>query len=171
MSMDGNLARTLDTAREAVVTNRHSHARLELFLGTWRTTGRQSDCPFGRAGTIVALETYQWLSGERFMIHRLDGRIDDEPLACIEVIGTGSAQASCPVHTFYGDGRSNEWSLSEENGVWLLTGEWHLAGSVYFVRSSVWFTNGGNTRAGKWEYSKDGGAFHTFWEVTSSKTT
>lgn len=149
----------------------HPQGRLSLFLGTWRTTGRQYDCPFGGAGSIVALETYQWLSGERFMIHRLDGRIDDDPLACVEVIANDAARSMCLVHSYYDDGHSNDWQLFERDGTWHLEGHWQQAGKLIAVRCTIWFQNGGNTRAAKWEYSDDGESFQPFWEVTSSKIT
>lgn len=148
-----------------------SSARLELFLGTWRTSGRQYDCPFGRAGSIVMLETYQWLAGERYMIHRVDGRIDDDPLACIEIISNDSSRSACVVHSYYDDGRSNEWQLDEHAGAWRLQGSWRLRNESIAVRATIWFQNGGNTRATKWEYSQGGQPFQPFWEVTSSKTT
>ena len=149
----------------------YSHARLDLFLGTWRTTGRQYECPFGPTGSLVALETYQWLSGERFMIHRLDGRIDDDPLACIEIISNDATRAACLVRSYYDDGGSNEWQLVEQEGAWRLDGHWPQAGNLIAVRCTIWFQNGGNTRAAKWEYSQGGESFQPFWEATSSKIT
>ncbi len=151
--------------------NKTSLEHLNVFHGKWLTSGTQHQGPLGDAAKITAVETYEWLPGERFLIHRFDGRVGDNPAACIEVIGRDAADDDYPVNTFYNNGVANQWRLNERDGSWLLTGKWDAGGEPADVRCTTVFSDDGCAMAGKWEYSRDGSNWETFWEVDARKQT
>jgi hypothetical protein len=138
--------------------------RLDAFVGQWKKEGRAHDGPFGPAAQIQAMETFEWLPGGAFLIHRLEGRVGDQKIACIEIIGHEPSHDDCAAHTFYSDGRHTVWRVRERDGVWT----WTTAGPLQ-VRCTSVFGNGGNAMTGTWEYSSDGSIWHVFWDTTLLK--
>ncbi|MFY9558389.1 MAG: DUF1579 family protein [Blastocatellia bacterium] len=145
------------------------HKRLDVFAGEWNMAGQQYESSFGTAAKISAVESYEWLPGGFFLVHRLEGRLDDQEMACIEIIGHDASSRSYPVHTFYNDGKANEWEARERDGVWTLTGDWPAADKLWRVRCTTVFGESGNTRTSKWERSSNGSKWETFWEVKATK--
>jgi hypothetical protein len=144
-------------------------SRLDAFVGRWNLEGRAHDGPFGPTATVTAVETYDWLPGGLYLIHRFTGRLGDKPMACIEIIDYDEASESYLTRSFYGDGTSNVWRSREHDGTWTLAGEWQAGGEVLLVRCTAVFGDGGRTLTGKWEYSDNGSGWHPFWETKATK--
>ena len=142
---------------------------LQVFAGKWLTNGQQHESAVGPAAKITAVETYEWLPGDRFLIHRFDGLVGDDPAVCIEVIGRDAANEDYPVYTYYHNGARNEWRLHERDGAWLMTGQWDIGGKRTDVRCTLVFSDDRDAMAGKWEYADGAHAWHTFWEVDARK--
>ena len=143
--------------------------RLQSFVGTWETEGQQYESPLGPAAKVKARETYEWMTGRAFLVHRFEGRVGDKPAACIDVIGSESAGAY-PVHTFYDNGFVGEWRLQERGPSWILTGSWPVGGKDLKVRCTL-IDNGGDTLTSRWEYAEDGGDdWKPSWDVKSVRT-
>ena len=153
------------------MSTRTSLNHLKPFTGKWLTTGQQYQSAVGPAAKITAVETYEWLPGDRFLIHRFDGLVGDEPAVCIEVIGRDAANEDYPVHTFYNNGVTAKWLLHERNGAWLLTGHWDIAGKLTDVRCTLVFSDSGEAMAGRWEHAVKNGSTHwvPFWEVEARR--
>lgn len=145
------------------------HERLGAFAGTWRTEGQQYEGPVGPAGKIAAVETYEWLTGKIFLVHRFEGRVGDTDAACIEIIGHDAQSQNYPTHTFYDNGVSNRWESLERDGIWTLTGDWPMEGTSMKVRRTTVFGDSGNTMVSTWDHSSDGSKWQAFWDVTSTK--
>ena len=144
--------------------------RMEPFIGTWLLEGEQLDTEIGPASPVEALETFEWLTGGHFVVHRFEGRVGEEPAACIEVIGYDAARGEHPARTFYNDGRTADWRLRETGDTWTLTGEWSGPSGPMTVRCTTNFADGGCARTSKWEYAKPGGEWTTFWDVRATKS-
>lgn len=142
---------------------------LNAFAGKWLTSGQQHASPVGPAARITAVETYEWLPGEQFLVHRFDGRVGDAPAVCLEVIGRDAAAEDYPVHSYYNTGVRNEWRLHERDGAWLMTGQWDIGGHPTDVRCTLVFSEDGDAMAGKWEYADAAHAWHAFWEVDARR--
>jgi Protein of unknown function (DUF1579) len=142
---------------------------LDVFVGRWETTGQQQESVIGSAALITVSETFEWLPGEFFLVHRFEGRVGDNEAACLEIIGHDAASGSYPAHTFYNNGIQQEWHWSETEGVWTVTGDWKMAGKPMQVRCTIFFSDGGNTMIGKWEYLNDEKIWETFWDVRATK--
>jgi hypothetical protein len=141
---------------------------LRRFVGHWSTTGRQFEGMVGPAAVITASESYEWLEGERFLIHRFDGWVGDGVDACIEIIGA-EEEGGFPVHSYYDNGMTNDWRHEARGDTWLLTGRWPMGGGFMDVRCTVEFSDDGDTMTGTWECSVYGTGWQTFWEVESER--
>jgi hypothetical protein len=144
---------------------------LEVFVGTWKTEGQQYAGAFGPDAEVTARETYEWLTGGKFLIHRLEGSLGGAPMACIEIIGHDLSSDTYRMHTFYNEGTSQVWRLVEsDDGNWIISADWPTPdGSKRQVRCVHHFEDGGKTRTGTWQSSSDGTTWDTFWKVTSTK--
>jgi hypothetical protein len=147
------------------------HRRLDIFAGQWSKVGQAFGSPFGPAAQIAAVERFEWLQGQLFLVHRLEGHLDDTEIACIEVIGYDASSQSYAVHSFYNDGNQGQWRAQERDGTWTFTGDWPVAGETLKVRQTVVFDDDGRTMTGRWEYSRDGSSWHLFWDTTLTKVT
>jgi Protein of unknown function (DUF1579) len=145
------------------------HERLNVFVGKWNLEGQQYEGPVGPAAKISAGETYEWLTGEFFLVHRFEGRVGDGEAACIEIIGHDAQRQSYPTHTFYNNGLANAWQSREREGTWTLAGDWQMQGTLMQVRRTTVFSDAGNTMRSKWEHSSDGSKWHTFWDLKATK--
>jgi hypothetical protein len=145
------------------------HQRLNVFVGTWDTEGHQCESSVGPAAKIRAVETYQWLPGEFFLVHRFEGQVRDSAAGCIEIVGYDAQSQSYPTHTFYNNGLANEWRSHERDGTWTLAGDWHMQAKSVKVRCTTAFSDAGHTMRSKWEQSSDGSSWETFWDVKASK--
>lgn len=57
-----------------------------MFVGKWNLEGRQLEGIVGPAAKVAAVQTYEWLTGGFFLIHRFEGRVGNGEAACIEII-------------------------------------------------------------------------------------
>lgn len=138
-------------------------------VGKWHTEGEQVEGPLGPASPFVAVETFEWLDGGTFLIHRLDGRFGRQPAACIEVMGKGPA-GEIVAHSFYNDGNANTWRVEPLASGLVLSGKWSAGTSgTFHVRYTMTLTDVGNTLEGKWEQSRDGASWKVFLETRATK--
>lgn len=143
---------------------------LALFVGDWNLEGEQFEGTFGHADRITAREHFEWLIGGHFLVHRLEGKLGDEKIACMEMIERDPTPAGHRMQTFYSDGHSQRWTLAPRYGQWILSSDWPAAdGSPRKVRCISHFDDDGKTRVATWETSPDGQRWETFCRVTSRK--
>ena len=141
-------------------------SRLQNFIGTWETEGQQYAGPYGPAGKVKALETYEWLTGRAFIVHRFEGHVAEEPAASIEVIGPAGNGKTVPVRAFYDRGVASDWTLEERGPTtWILNGSWPMAGREAKARCTL--IDGGDTLTARWEYATEGGEWQVSWDVKS----
>jgi hypothetical protein len=50
--------------------------RLDFLVGSWELTGELEAGPAGPGGTISGVETFEWMEGGFFLVHRWDGSFD-----------------------------------------------------------------------------------------------
>jgi hypothetical protein len=138
-------------------------------VGKWHTEGAQLEGPLGPAAPFVAVETFEWLDGGHFLVHRLDGRFGKQPAACIEIMGKDSEGLFA--QTYYNDGNVNKWRIVQQGGEKLvLTGEWPSGSATPFkVRYTMTFTEAGNVLEGNWEQSHDGADWRVFLEARATR--
>lgn len=137
-------------------------ARLEVFVGIWRKQGRAHYSPFGPAADVDAVETFQWLTGHAFLVHRIEGRLGTDDMACVEVIGDGIDGAFF-AETFYNDGSRTTWRLRQDDHIWLLEGR-H---GTYDIRCRMIVED--MVIVQRWEYQEGGGRWQVFWDTTLTR--
>ena len=106
------------------------------FIGRWNTTGRFRDDP----RTIAGTDTYEWLAGRHFLIHRVDVRMGDEEMKSIEIIGREGD--SIVMHSFDSQGEHTVMQARVEGDSIRFEGD--------AMRFSGAFRDGGTTIAGTW---------------------
>jgi hypothetical protein len=142
---------------------------LDVFVGNWTLEGQQYDGPFGPDAKIVGVESYEWLTGGFFLVHRLGGRLDTTELACIEIIGFDESSKSYPRYTFYSNGRTNEWQSRESDSGWTVIGDSVLGEKSLKIQCTISFDESAKEMTSKWEYSSDGSDWKTLWDVKSTR--
>lgn len=163
-----NIAQRKQVSSEAS-TPGPEYQRLDVFVGNWNMEGQQYDGPFGQDAKIVAVESYEWLAGGFFLIHRLGGKLDATEIACIEIIGFDQASQNYPRYTFYSNGKTNEWQSRETDDAWTVVGDSVMGDKPLKVRCTIVFSNSGREMTSKWEYSGDGSEWKPFWDVKATK--
>lgn len=144
--------------------------RLNAFTGKWKIHGDQLASDFGPAAKVTATEDYEWLQGDKFLIHRLEGKLGDNDMACVEIIGQDAANETYTIETFYNNGMKMKWNLHEKHpGAWLITGDWPHKNSTVKVRCAINFTEDGRSNTAKWESQKHDSSWATFWDLKAEK--
>ncbi len=63
------------------------HKKLGVFLGRWHTTGELAASSSSPAEKIDAIDTYEWYPGGYFLVHHARGRIGDNEIRSMEIMG------------------------------------------------------------------------------------
>ena len=166
------MAQTRSEPSSASTTRAHCDERstsLDVFVGEWHMEGKQLAGPIGPDADITAVQTFEWLDGHAFLIHRFDGRVGDSRASCIEIIGYDRDTGTCRAHTFYNHGLTNVWDIEQRDGAWRLLGDWNLGGNPLKARCTINFGNDNTTLSAKWECSSDGKQWQTFWDTHARK--
>lgn len=142
---------------------------LNPLVGRWHTEGQRYESPLGPASPFVGVETFEWLDGGHFLMHRLEGKFGRTPSACIEIFGRDPQGLFA--QSYYSDGNVSTWRLSEANNglVLVLVGKWVKEAGEVQVRYTGRLVEEGNTLAGAWEQSRDGRVWRAFLEVRSTR--
>jgi Protein of unknown function (DUF1579) len=145
------------------------HERMNAFVGTWDTDGRQLAGPFGPAAELRANETYEWVTGGFFLVHRLDGWLGTGPMACVEVLGHDAMSQTYTVHSYYSDGSSNVMQAREHGGTWTFHGDWASNGELLKLRCTTVFGDDARSMKSTFDYSRDGVTWTMFWEARATR--
>ncbi|RXA20856.1 alpha/beta fold hydrolase [Methanosarcina sp. MSH10X1] len=135
--------------------------RLDIFVGRWITEGHTWATSSSPALRITGTDTYEWLPGRFFLLHRADVQIGDEEIKTIEIIGYDALSQTYPMHYFDNQGNSGTYQASVRDGIWTF-----LGGSE---RSKVTFSDDGNTITASWEHSDNGLNWLPLMEVKLTK--
>lgn len=74
--------------------------RLNPFLDIWLTEGEMKGSSSGQPAKFTATDSYEWLAGGYFLLHRFDADMPDGNVKGIEVIGYSQESNSYPMHSF-----------------------------------------------------------------------
>jgi hypothetical protein len=126
------------------------HRRLEVFVGNWDTEGTITKSPFGPRVRFRALDSYQWVPGGFFLLHRWDAHMPDGRTQGIEVIGYDAAKGTYTLRSFDSAGNTEIMTGTVTGDTWTFEGK--------TLRFRGGFRDGGNTLAGMWEQRSDDAA-------------
>lgn len=137
------------------------HRRLDVFVGTWDTQGRTKASPSGPPAKIVGTDSYEWLDGGFFLVHRVDVRIGAEQVTGLEIIGYDASSQTYRTHAFDSQGSYGAYQATVHNGVWTFMGA--------SERATVVVSDTGNTMTITWERSTDGLSWLHWMDVTLAR--
>jgi Protein of unknown function (DUF1579) len=132
--------------------------RLDIFIGRWITAGETIQADGSPGVRIVASDIYQWLAGERFVMHPAYGFIGDVPVGGLEVIGYDPETGHFKTEFFDSFGNKFSQTLCCRDGVWTWQGE--------HARCTGTFSEDGRTLLARHERSDDG----THWTPSMTVT-
>jgi len=118
-------------------------SRLEIFIGTWNTTGEVLETEGAPATTLSATDTYWWLPGKHFIAHDADARFGGDPTRSMEVIGYDLASKKYLARSYDDQGTSELFEVALKGKNWSIIGE--------SVRFNGKFDAKGNKLTGLWE--------------------
>jgi Protein of unknown function (DUF1579) len=121
---------------------------LHLFVGKWNTEGETRASEDTPATKVAFVDTYEWLPGKFFLVHRADGQIGNEELSTIEFIGYDASSQMYSCHSFDSHGNADLFQANLRDRTWTIEGE--------SARFTGLFSNTGNILTGQWEQSSDG---------------
>jgi Protein of unknown function (DUF1579) len=137
------------------------HARLAPFVGRWRTAGRVRETPDAPAAHIEGTDTYEWLAGGFFLLHRVDVTMGGERVEALEVIGWDAGRGAYFMRSFDSFGNAGVMWANEQGGLWSFAGDTE--------RFTGGFGDGGRTLSGAWE-RREGAEWIPWMEVRLTKS-
>ncbi len=130
--------------------------RLHVLVGTWKTEGETHASADAPAVKVAFVDTYQWLSGKFFLVHRADGHIGNEELNTIEFISYDASSQTYTCHSFDSRGNSDLGRANLRDHTWTILQGRGFANEGKSSRFTGLFNSLGNTLIGQWEQSSDG---------------
>ena len=143
------------------------HERLQDFIGRWHTQGKMT-APGEPADAIHSLDTYEWLPGKYFVLHRWDSRIGKETAAGVEIIGVDDQAGGYRTYFFDNGGGSGSEQLTVLGRTWTWLGQ-NVMGTKWHRCTST-LSDGGNTMTAQHERSENGVDWTRWMEVTLLRT-
>lgn len=137
------------------------HKRLDAFVGTWNTQGRTNASPSAPAAAILGVDTYEWLDGGFFLVHRVDVRMGAKQIKGLELIGYDASNKTYRTHAFDSQGNYSTYRATVHDGVWTFMGETE--------RATVVLSDAGDTITVTWERSVDGLSWLPWMDMTLTK--
>lgn len=144
-------------------TPRQENKRLDVLVGRWRSQGQTVATRSEPSIRIVGSDTYEWLAGGFFLIHRVDVRMNDDKVEVIEMIGPydPSTQAYA-MRSFdnQGDFAVMQASVTDDD-VWTFSGDTE--------RATLVIAKDGDTMTATWERSDNGSDWRHWMSMTFTK--
>lgn len=135
---------------------------LAIFVGRWSTTGDVKDAAGLVVAQLRAVDTYEWLPGGFFLLHRWDARIGDDESQGIEIIGYDTQRQTYSTHSFDSQGNRLTYQATLQDKVWKVWSK-----SERFVGR---FSGDTKTLTGAWERCSDSSTWVRWMDVKLCKS-
>ena len=123
--------------------------QLKFLIGNWHTKGEILQGVPNASKEISGMDTYEWISGGFFILHRVDVFMGDIKTEVIEIIGYDEDRKCFFMKSFDNHGEATTlYAVLEKNGV-LKLGDKKM-------RSTLTVNKSGNSMTAKWELSENG---------------
>ena len=134
-----------------------AYSQLNKFVGTWETAGRILATGQQGEQKITGTDSYEWLPGHFFLLHKADVLLGNEQSHTHEIIGFDSRAGHFTMQ--YYDNRGNTGSMMAivKDGLWNFTG-----GELRFHGR---FNNTENEFSGIWEKQNEEGNWEHFMDI------
>jgi hypothetical protein len=130
-----------------------AHRRLDVFVGKWRhngasyADGQRSDDPLASAVPWTGDESYEWLPGGFFLLHRWDAILGTREFKGTEILGYDEAEGVYFTRMFDNAGNHPDYRASVDGDVWTF--------SESATRATVTVTDRGNGMNVAWQWRKE----------------
>jgi hypothetical protein len=140
--------------------------RLEPLIGEWSIEAAfPGASPGGPQGTV----TFEWMSGERFLIERWQVPHPDAPDG-IAIIGFDEGRGTLLQHYFDSRGVARVYEMSFGDGVWKLErSSADFSPLDFSQRYTGTFGDDGTTIGGRWEICHDGSTWEHDFDLTYTR--
>jgi hypothetical protein len=120
-----------------------AYNQLGRFAGKWNTEGQVLPSANKAGIEVKGTDTYEWLPGGFFLLHRVDVKIGEEEVQTLEVIGFDETANNYTMQHYDNKGNSGLMTASVMDNLWIFKGE-----SLLFKGS---FSEDDNVFSGVWE--------------------
>jgi hypothetical protein len=138
------------------------HRRLAPFIGKWNTEGTIQANPSSPAVKFHAVDTYEWLPGGYFVLHRWDAHMPDGRTQGVEILGFDAARGTYVAHSYDSAGNTDVMNATVADDTWTFEGK-----SLRFRGS---FHDRGKSLIGVWDRrTAEGAGWEHLMDVKLSK--
>lgn len=143
--------------------------RLGMFLGTWTQVGEAQASPYGPAAKLASTDTYEWLPGGFFMLHRWEARQGAVEFKAMEVLGYDARKRVYTSHLFDNFGNSGSYTITPQGNTWTGAGDTEIGGKLLKERWTAVFDKSATSFTAKADYSTDGVKWLPNYSLTSTR--
>jgi hypothetical protein len=129
--------------------------RLQVFVGSWTTIGTAQASPLGPAGRLTATESFEWMPGGFFLVHRWEGQQGEADVSGVEVLGFDARNKVFTSRFFDNAGLTGSLRASPQGNAWTWAGDADIGGKTVKQRCTTILVNP-DTFTTRCEYSADG---------------
>ena len=138
------------------------YEQLNKFVGEWKTTGKIPESDTTPEMIISGTDTYEWLSGGFFLLHKVDVFVGGYKNETLEIIGFDEQKNLYTMQHYDNKGNSGFMTANYNDGVWTFLGE-NLRFKGGFKKQDKEFS-------GIWEQSPDGKNWSHFMDIELIKS-
>lgn len=138
-----------------------AYERINKFVGRWNTDGRILPTDTSGEIKISGTDSYEWLPGEFFLLHRVNVLIGDDKIQTFEIIGFDSEKNHYTLQHYDNKGNSGFMTGHFADGRWTFLGE--------MLRFTGEFSDSDKIFSGVWEKSEDGKNWTHFMDIRLAK--
>lgn len=124
------------------------YKELSRFVGRWNTEGKIPATNSTPEVKIIGTDTYEWLPGGYFLLHKVDVSVGDDKNETFEVMGFDKVTGKYTMQHYDNKGNSGYMTATYEKGVWTFLGE--------TLKFTGGFKKEDKEFSGIWEQSTDG---------------
>ena len=143
------------------------HKKLGVFLGRWHTTGEVSATASTPAAKVDAIDTYEWYPGGFFLVHHAEGKVGNDNIRSIEIMGYDTERQCYFAPFFDSTGGYGQEDIRLDGNTWIWRGS-NVMGVKEHRCFAVVSEDGRIIRA-RHEKSDDGEHWELWMEVTLLK--
>ena len=137
------------------------YEQLNKFVGIWNTAGKIPASDTTPEIKIYGTDTYEWLPGEFFLLHKVDVFVGEDKNETIEIIGFDKQNNLYTMQHYDNKGNSGFMTAHCSDGVWTFLGE--------NLRFTGGFKKHDKEFSGAWEQSSDGKNWTHFMDIKLTK--
>jgi hypothetical protein len=144
------------------------YKRLDQFVGSWTTVGTTQAGHAAGVGKLTSNETYEWMPGGYFLVHRWDSQVASATVNGFEVLGFDGRTKAYTSRFFDSMGTSGTLRATPQGNAWTWAGDADAAGKPLKQRCTTILVNP-DTFTTRCEYSPDGFKWQTALESRSTR--